>query len=245
MSIKQNEFYKGMRTGIPICIGYIPAAIAFGLVSRNAGLLIGDTVLFSMTNFAGASQFLAVNLIRSGALLPEIVLGVLLVNMRYLLLSASLSQRFDCDNPAVRALVAFGNTDEVFTVASSQQSQLTPRFVTGLEVTAWAGWVSGSIIGFLIGMILPLPLQQSIGITLYALFVSLLVGEVKSQWRYAGIALIAGAVNTCCILLLKIPSGWSMILAICTASVIGMHVLPQQDQDHLRPHSREEDSYVQ
>ncbi len=224
--MNSRTFNEGFRTGIPIFIGYFPAAVAFGLVARTAGLLFGDTVVFSMTTFAGASQFFAVNLLRSGALIPEIVIGVLLVNLRHLLFSASLYQKLTPSTGLQRALTAFGNTDEVFSVASTRISRVTPRYMWGLEITAWSGWVSGSAVGFLIGTVLPPDVQVSIGITIYAMFTSLLVQEVKRERSYAGIAALSGLINTIAYAVLGMAPGWSFITAITAAGIAGTLLLP-------------------
>jgi 4-azaleucine resistance transporter AzlC len=217
----EHDLLRGIRSGSPICIGYFPAAVAFGLVARDAGLLFGDALLFSVTNFAGASQFFAVNLIESGALLYEVVIGVLLVNLRYLLMSASLAPRIEERSPLIRGMLAFGNTDEVFAVASAQQGSVSTRFMIGIEVVSWAGWVSGTVTGFLVGSVLPGPLQHSIGITLYAMFTSLLVKECRRVPKYLVIALIAAGINSAAVLLFRISTGWAFALSMTIAAGIG------------------------
>ncbi len=224
--MKSSTFSQGLQSGIPIFIGYFPAAVAFGLVARSAGFLLWDAAVFSMTTFAGASQFFAVNLYQSGALIPEIVIGVLLVNLRHVLFSASLYQRLTPSNAWQKALTAFGNTDEVFSVASTRTGMVSPRFMGGLEVTAWSGWVSGTIAGFMMGTVLPPDIQASIGITLYAMFTSLLIQEVKRELRYIGIAALSGGINSLVQLFLGIPPGWSFIISIMTAGAAGAALLP-------------------
>ncbi len=226
MKKNSSTFRAGLRTGLPIFIGYFPAAVAFGLVARSAGLMFGDTVVFSMTTFAGASQFFAVNLLRSGALVIEIAIGVLLVNLRHVLFSASLYQKLTPSSPFEKALTAFGNTDEVFSVASTRQGKVTPKFMWGLEITAWSGWVSGSAVGFMTGSVLPLNLQVSVGITLYAMFTALLIQEVKHEWRYVGIAALSGLINTISVIVLGISPGWSFIISITLAGIVGAIMLP-------------------
>ncbi len=222
---ESSTFSGGFQAGVPIFIGYFPVAVAFGLVARSAGLLLGDTVLFSMTTFAGASQFFAVNLLQSGAFVTEIAIGVLLVNLRHLLYSASLYQKLTPSSPLQKALVAFGNTDEVFSVASTRPGRVAPRFLAGLEITSWSGWVSGSAVGFILGYFLPMTLQVSVGITLYAMFTSLLISEVKRELKYAGVAALSGLINTVTVLGLGIPTGWAFILSITLAGIAGTMII--------------------
>lgn len=222
----RRQFIEGAKAGISIFIGYFPAAIAFGLICRNTGLLFADAFLFSVTNFAGASQFFAVNLMASGAIAAEVAVGVFLVNLRYLLMSASLSQRLETQHPLTKALVAFGNTDEVFSVASTRNGKVSTAFMTGIEVFSWAGWVSGTVTGFLVGSILPPGIQQSVGITLYAMFAALLVEEIRKEVRYIIIAATAGLLNSFFVIYTELSTGSSFVISMTAAAFIGTVILP-------------------
>ncbi len=225
----KKDLIAGVYAGIPISIGYFPAAIAFGLIAKDAGLLFLETALFSITNFAGASQFFAVNLIATGALLSEVVIGVLLVNLRYLLMSASLAPRIKERNPIIRAMIAFGNTDEVFTVASAQVGIISTPFMVGIEITSWFGWVSGTLTGFLVGSILPAGIQHSVGITLYAMFTALLASEVKKRHSFLVIAMIAAVINSILIIRFSISTGWAFAISMGASALIGTFTLNDEE----------------
>ena len=218
---RKNDLLEGMRAGLPICIGYFPAAIAFGLVAKDAGLLFGEAALFSITNFAGASQFFAVNLIATGALISEVAIGVLLVNLRYLLMSASLAPKIPEKNPAIRAMIAFGNTDEVFSVASTRKGLVSNAYMYGIETISWAGWVSGTITGYLVGSVLPESIQNSVAITLYAMFTALLTAEVKREYRYLLIAGLAAVLNSLAVIFLELSTGWAFACSMTIAALAG------------------------
>lgn len=220
--MRGTDLTRGFQAGVPICIGYFPAAIAFGLVAKDAGFLLHQALLMSMTNFAGASQFFAVNLIATGSLLFEVALGVFLVNLRYLLMSTSLSVRLESTNPITRALLAFGNTDEVFAVASSLPGKVSTPYMLGIETISWVGWVSGTLTGFLVGSILPDALSRSVGITLYAMFVSLLVSGVKKSGSLVLVAVLAALLNSVGILLFELSTGLSFALSMGLAAFAGV-----------------------
>ena len=223
--MRQSSFRQGLLQGVPIFIGYFPAAVAFGLLARNGGLDFPAVLLFSMTNFAGASQFLALNLTLTGAALYEIITGVLLVNLRYLLMSASLRPKLRC-GLLLRGLAAFGNTDEVFAVASLRESYLEPRFMAGLEAVSYAGWISGTVTGYLFGAVLPGPVQAAVGGTLYALFAALLVPEVKRESRNLVVAGLAAAVNCVMVYGAGLSIGWSFVVALIAAALFGAFYIP-------------------
>lgn len=219
---REQELRRGIQAGIPICIGYFPAAIAFGLVAKDAGFLLQQALLMSVTNFAGASQFFAVNLIATGSVLFEVALGVFLVNLRYLLMSTSLSVRIESTNPITRALLAFGNTDEVFAVASSLSGKVSTSYMVGIETISWVGWVSGTLTGFLVGSILPDAISRSVGITLYAMFISLLVFQVRQKVNLLLVAACAALFNTIGILLFDLSTGLSFALSMGLAAAAGV-----------------------
>jgi 4-azaleucine resistance transporter AzlC len=222
---------RGCTEGVPIFIGYFPTAIAFGLVCRDLGLRVWEAVLFSMSNFAGSGQFLAASLMGSGALLVELFISVLLINMRYTFMGAELARKLD---PKVkwyqRPIIAHGTTDEVFSVAVLHPSPLPTSYLFGLQATSYLGWVSGTAVGFLIGMILPPSLQLAVAVTLYALFTVLLTQQVRQKGFHAlAIAAFSGALHTVLTVLLGVPVGWSFVISMLTATFVGALLIDEEE----------------
>lgn len=223
----KNPIKRGITAGFPIFIGYFPAAMAFGLIANNIDLTLYESMLFSMVLFAGASQFFALNLIASGAAVYEIVIGIILVNLRHLLMSASLSRRTTAKSIGARLMIAFGNTDEVFATASSSEGPIETPYLAALEATAWTGWVTGTITGFIGGSILPSGLQQSIGITLYGMFAALLIHNVQNEYWYIPVAAAAAGLNTILVRIFHMQPGWAFAVSMILASLIGAALLPK------------------
>lgn len=221
--MRQNSFVKeGILAGMPIFIGYFPAAMAFGLLAKTSHINFGESLLFSVFVFAGASQFMALNLLNSGIAITEIIIATFLLNLRHLLMSASLATRVQCrlkDLP----MIAFGVTDETFSVAVTHTGQLNTKFLLMLELTAYTGWVSGTIAGYLIGSTLPSALQTSMEIVLYALFVSIIIPEAKKTFQYGMMAVIAGALHLSLVYMKWLPSGWNLITAVLISTAIGAY----------------------
>ena len=233
MKIKDKEesltFKDGVREGFPICVGYFPTAMAFGLVCRDVGLKIWEATLFSITNFAGSGQFLAINLIASGSLLLEIFIGVLLINLRYLFMGAAINQKLeDGIHGGKRLLLAHGTTDEVFSVAVLHNQKLSWPYMAGLEGVAYLGWVGGTAMGFLIGMVLSAELQMAVGVTLYAMFISLFAQELRQKGMM--VLIIAGSsaiMNSILILILHMGSGWAFVISMLSASIFGALIITE------------------
>lgn len=239
MRVEKNRadgFAQGVLDGLPICIGYIPAAMAFGLMCRNLNLLFFDALLFSLTNFAGASQFFAADLIASGAMVSEIAIGVLMMNCRYLFMGASMASRLDAGLPMIRKLlVGYGTTDEIFSVSTLKRGNLSASYLSGLQTTAWSGWFGGTALGFLVGMILPVGLQVSVGVTLYAMFAALLAQEVKNNYYAALVAGFSALVNSTLILGFGISTGWAFIVALIAGTLLGAFIIPDSRISQLNP----------
>ncbi len=217
------SWQQGCREGIPIFVGYFPTAMAFGLVCRDLGLRVWEAVLFSMTNFAGSGQFLAASLMGSGALLLELFISVLLLNLRYTFMGAELARKLESDIKWYqRPLLAHGNTDEVFSVATLHPSPIPKGYLFGLELTSYAGWVSGTAVGFLVGMILPTTLQLAVGVTLYALFTILFTQQFKENGLPVFIiAAISAALHSLLTIRFGMPVGWSFVISMLSATFIG------------------------
>ncbi|TCL62760.1 4-azaleucine resistance transporter AzlC [Hydrogenispora ethanolica] len=224
----------GFRTGFPILVGYFPIAIAFGLLAKSATLTFGGSLSFSVFVFAGASQFMALNLLKTGVAIGEIIIATLLLNFRHLLMSASLAARLEGRNRRFLPLVAFGVTDETFAVAATQEGGLTIPYLLALEVTAYSGWVSGTAVGYLIGGILPPLVQASLGIGLYAMFVALLIPQCKKARSIAALALGAGLINALLGMANLLSGGWNLVAAMLIAACLGAAFRKEDEMEEER-----------
>lgn len=224
-----------LRAGIPIFIGYFPAAVAFGILAETTGTTLVEAFLFSAVVFAGASQFIALNLLATGMSPLGIILTTLLVNFRHFLMSTYLSTRIRERATAWYIPMAFGVTDEVFSVLSFTREKLSRGFVIMVELTAYAGWVSGTLAGFLLGGFMPLILTQSMGVALYALLLAILMPEIKSSYRSLFLALASGALNWILVSADVLPTSWSIIVCILVIASVGAVLsmsMPREENAH-------------
>lgn len=217
-------FVRGLRRGVPIVFGYLPIAIAFGLLAREAALPWAAALGLSVFVFAGASQFIAVELYQLGAGAVEIVATTFLVNARHLLMSTTIAARLV--RPVLRPLVAFGVTDESFAVATTTADRIDARELAGLELVAYLSWCAGTVLGFLFGEVLPPIVQQALGVTLYALFVYLLLPSAVRSISVTATAASAAAVHTV-LRLLELEAGISLVIAIVVGTAIGTAIAPK------------------
>lgn len=217
--MKSRELKEGFTAGLPVFAGYFPIAVTFGLMAASMNINMRETMAFSIFVFAGASQFMALNMIQAGAGAAQIGLAVFLLNFRHLLMSTVLTSRAEISRRAV-PFIAFGITDETFAVASMHSVDLTGWFMAGLNFTAYAGWVSGTAAGYVAGDFLSPMLMESMSICLYALFAAILVPAIKKFHRAGITAAIAAVLNSILSYVSLTGSGWNIVISIIGACVI-------------------------
>jgi len=171
-----------MRAGIPICMGYFAVAIALGISARSAGITSLQAALTSLLINASAGEYVGFALIAAGASYVEVALMEAVANARYLLMSASLSQKLDGRTRLwERLLLGFTVTDEIFGASISVEGKLSPYFTYGAFIVATTGWTGGTFVGAMLGDVLPVRLLSALAVGLYGMFISVFVPEAKKN----------------------------------------------------------------
>lgn len=221
-------FAAGIRDGVPIALGYFTVSIAFGLAAAAAGIPTLGLALMSATNLSSSGQFAGVAVIAGGTVV-ELALTTLLVNLRYLLMSMSLSQRLAPGTSTWgRLVVAYGVTDEIFAV-ELRHRVVRWGYAAGLMTLPIAGWTSGTVVGAVAGEVLPESLAAPMGVLLYAMFTATVVPALR---RSLPVALVAGAAAAVSAVLYWLPAtsgiqaGWRIIIATLVASAVGAWLYP-------------------
>jgi Predicted branched-chain amino acid permease (azaleucine resistance) len=220
-----NEFVRGLKKGFPICLGYIPVSFTFGLIAVKMGFNPLEATIISMTNMASAGQFAGIRLIEGGAPYIELVITTLVINLRYMLMSLSLSQKVAPDLPFYkRAIMAFCITDEVFALAAMEKEDVGFPFFGGLMTTPIIGWTTGTLLGAVASSLLSPMLQGCFGIALYCMFIAIIIPPAR-KGRKVAIAVIVSALLSC---IFKYVPGINMLSksggggwAIIVAAILG------------------------
>lgn len=209
---------------MPICLGYLSVAFAFGIFAVGKGLTPWEALLISMSCVTSAGQLAAVPIIAASGSLIELAISQLVINIRYTLMSISLSQKLSSDVTLPhRFAISFVNTDEVFAVASAQSGAVSKWYLYGLILPPWLGWSAGTIIGALVGDVLPAIVTSSLGVAIYGMFIAIIVPEMKQSRPTAICVAIAIALSFLfwfVPVLNTIPSGFTIIICACAASAI-------------------------
>ena len=229
-----KEFKDGIKKGIPIGIGYLAVSFTFGIWAVEGGIPVWIAVFISLSNLTSAGQFAGAGLMMQAASFFEVGLSVFVINIRYMLMSLALTQKLKRDTrPADKLLWGFGITDEVFAVASTREKEVTSHYMYGLILTPIAGWTIGTMLGALVGSILPERLAAAMGIALYAMFIAIIVPPAKHSLPVLFTILISVAVT--CFLkyapFIQISDGFVMIIATVVASAVMALVKPVEDKE--------------
>lgn len=227
---ENNSFLKGIKDGIPICLGYLSVSFAFGIFSIESGLSVLQALLISMTNVTSAGQLAGVPIICAGGTLVELAVAQLVINLRYALMSVSLSQKLGRSIRMIdRFVIAFVNTDEVFAVASGQDENVGRNYMFGLMLTPYLGWSIGTLIGATAGSFLPSSVVSALGIAIYAMFIAIVVPPMKKS-RPTFFCVLTAIILSCVFyyvpFLKVIPNGFVIIICSAIASIIFAIVSP-------------------
>lgn len=222
--MRRHPVVEGLMTAAPIMIGYLPIALAYGVLANQAGLSLVELTSMSALVFGGASQFMILNMMLVQATYIELVLATFVLNFRHFIMSLSMSHRLRTFKLKDKAVLGALMTDESFSVLSvlNKDKQTPVSFYITLHIAGYFSWVTGSLLGGVIGAFIPDTLGQSFGISLYAMFIALLLPSVKKEWRYGVIAVLAMVVNY---LLTPVASdGIRIVVATLLASLVGVMI---------------------
>lgn len=230
MAQNSKSFTAGLRDGVPIGLGYLSVSFTFGIMAASYGIPLGYTLLISMTNLTSAGQLAGIGIIHSGGSFAEMALTQLVINLRYALMSLSLSQKLDDQfNIFHRLAASFGITDEIFAVAAAKDGDVSPKYMYGLIIIPYIGWASGTALGALAGSLLPEILRNALGIALYGMFVAIIVPPAKKHPKL--FAVIGISVGLSCLIkylpiLSFISDGFSIIICTVVAATVGALLFP-------------------
>lgn len=215
-----KHYSHGVRTGLPVGVGYFSVSFGFGAMAAAQGIKALDATIISLSNLTSAGQFAGLTLMVAGATLWEIVLTQIVINSRYALMSLALSQRMGSRIGVLpRLVIAFFNTDEIFALAMAEKRPLTVSFMMGLGLTPILGWTAGTLCGALAGSVLPLSIRTALGVMLYGMFVAIVVPPAKAEKSV--LATVVTALTLSCLFKwLPVLSGISAGIAIVCCTVI-------------------------
>lgn len=218
-----NDIAYGARCFVPMAISVAAYGLVWGVLARGAGLSIWEVMLTSGLVFAGSAQFVALDLWTTNpAALPigAIVLAALIINLRYILMTATMTPVFAGMTPRSAALLSFFVTDESWAMTMGQVSRgrATPGFLLGAGGLAWLAWMAATTSGRLLGNAIDDPARFGLDFAFVAAFLALLIGMWRGRsdllpWLVAALAALAASVI--------LPDKWYILVGGLVGSLVG------------------------
>ena len=221
----KKDFVEGAKAATPIILGYIPVGIAYGMLAKATGLTFFKALSFSLFVYTGAGQMAAVTMLAQNAAYVTIVFTVFILNLRHIIMSTCIMEKMEKTSLPIRLLLSFGITDEVFAMSMTDKkiNKLTPSFFAGLALFSYLSWNIGSALGILFSSVLPSVVCK----TLYAMFIGLLVPNMKKSIRLLYVVVLSMIVNW--VLNQFLSSSLSILISTLGCALIGMCFISKED----------------
>lgn len=221
--MKKQAIRYGITKAMPVVLGYIPLGLALGVLAREAGLTAVEVFFMSLLVYAGSAQFIAVAMLKAGAGVWSIIVTTFIVNLRHLLFSASLSPFVKGFSGSRLALLSSQLTDESYAIAMGEftENKKNPEFLWGLFPANHLAWTLSTVVGAVVGDLIPNPAAFGLDYALTAMFICLLSFQLKDNITFLT-ALVAAVLAIG--IYMVMPGPWNIILATLAAATIGVGV---------------------
>ena len=189
-------YKRGLRDGLPIGLGYLAVALALGIAASRAGMTPVQATLTSLLINASAGEYAGFTAIAAGATYLEVTLVEAVANIRYLLMSCALSQKLpESATLGQRLLVGFYTTDEIFGASVSVPGKLDVWYTYGLATPAAPGWALGTLLGVVMGDILPVRVVSALSVGLYGMFLAIFIPPARKNRVVFGLIAVSFAAS--------------------------------------------------
>ena len=225
-----------MRDGFPIGMGYFAVSFSLGIIAAKAGLTAWMGFVGSFLTRASAGEYGVYSLIAIGASYVEVVAMCLVTNLRYLLMSTALTQKFASNVSLLkRILVACCVTDEIFGISIAYPGNLPPAYPFGAMLVSTTMWASGTAVGIVAGEILHPHVVAALSVALYGMFIAIIIPPSKRD-NAVGISVIASFLLSwlCSVLptVREMSAGTRTIVLTIVIAAIAAYVKPVKIEDH-------------
>lgn len=219
MQTRQQAYTQGAKDAFPSVVGLIPFGLIVGTASTAAGMDPWLALAMSIIVYAGASQLAAIALMVQSAPLPIVLATVLVVNLRFVMYSASLAPFFRELSTPRKWLLSYGLTDHLFALVNAR---FTPdgshkhidAYYIGGAVPTWLTWNTMVAIGIFAGTMVPKQWALDFAIPLVFLALVFPALTTRTHWLTAVVALVAAFFT----------AGLPMKLGLITAAFAGVAI---------------------
>lgn len=229
-----HNYFRGVRAGIPIGLGYLSVSFGLGILAVSMGMHVWQAVLISMVTLTSAGQLSGIHTMCMPGQYMEMLVSQMTINVRYSFMSICLSQKTDSKFKGIyRLLLGFFMTDEIFAVASTEKS-VSRSFFLGLAAAPYVGWTCGTLLGALLGDVLPERVMGALCLAIYAMFVAIIIPEVRAEKTLGivvGVSVLLSTAFYYLPILKNISSGLAVTVCAIVAAVVGALFFPKKDEE--------------
>lgn len=231
-----TDYKKGLRDGIPIALGYLSVSFTFGLQAVSVGLAWWEAVLISFTNLTSAGQFAGLDImLQGGGFWIEMACTQFIINLRYALMSLSLSQKTDKSVRGIhRWLTGFGITDEIFAVSIGNEGEISSTYLYGIIILPLLGWTGGTLLGAAAGNILPHVVRDSLCIAIYGMFLAIMIPPAKKNpavLKVVTVSVLLSCAFRWLPVLKQVSGGFAIIICTVAAASVGAAFFPVKEAE--------------
>lgn len=228
-----SNYTRGLKAGIPIALGYLSVSFTFGIIAISYGLSWWQALIISMTTVTSAGQFAGIGIMLHPGQYFQMLISQITINIRYSFMSISVGQKADeCFTGLSRWILGFMMTDEIFGVAAQEES-VSRSFFAGLATLPYLGWSVGTLLGAILGSILPDRLMSALSLAIYGMFVAIVVPEMKKS-RPVLIVVVLAMLLSCAFHYIpffsSISSGITITIVAISAAVVGAILFPVDEE---------------
>ncbi len=228
-----NNYTRGLKAGIPIALGYFSVSFTFGIIAISYGLSWWQALIISMTTVTSAGQFAGIGIMLHPGQYFQMLISQITINIRYSFMSISVGQKADERFTVLsRWILGFMMTDEIFAVAAQEES-VSRSFFARLATLPYLGWSVGTLLGAILGSILPDRLMSALSLAIYGMFVAIVVPEMKKT-RPVLIVVVLAMLLSCAFhyipFLSSISSGITITIVAISAAVVGAILFPVDEE---------------
>lgn len=227
------QFWLGVRMFLPVAVSIAAYGVVWGVLAGQAGLSVLEVALMSGLVFAGASQFVALDMWTPGALpVLSIIIAAGIVNLRMLLMSATLRPLVGHLSLPRQLGAMFFVSDEqwAMTMAEVRKGKGSVAFLLGTGALSWFAWMGSTLCGRVLGAFIDDPTRYGLDFAFTATFLALLLG----MWRGRGdlVPWIVGALAAILTSML-IEGNWYIIVGGLVGSFAGALAETIRERRHV------------
>lgn len=223
MKSGSTEFRQGVADILPVLIAVVPIGLLWGTLAAGKGLSVIEAWLMSLLVFAGASQFVALEMWVQPVPVLLLAFTAFIVNIRHVLMSASISRHIPSIPRRLHPLVAYFLVDESWALGEKRalSQPLTLGYFLGTSLPLWICWNFSTVLGALLGRSLGDPAAFGVDFAFSAMFIAILMGFWKGR-RTAAVLIVAGLAAA--LAKLWVPGAWYIVIgglagALCAAAL--------------------------